>query len=118
MEDLLLRVTWRSLRRAVDPRVTVGIGLDRLSRRGVFRFRLLDRKWSRWGRGLGLGFDIFKVLQAHQLPAVSCARQQHADVLAELGAHAEVDERVVEAGRLGEETGDDAGRAWHVEAPG
>lgn len=46
------------------------------------------------------------------------ARQEHRHILAKLGAHAEVDERVVEAGRLGEETGDDAGHARHVETPG
>lgn len=113
----LLRVRWRSLRRAVDPWVVVRIGLVQLPS-GVFRLQLLDRKWCGRGRGLSLGFDVFKVLQAHHLPALSRARQQHGDVLAKLGAHAEVDERVVEAGRLGKETGDDAGRAWHMKAPG
>lgn len=58
------------------------------------------------------------MLQIHHFPALSCARQQHRDVLPKRGAHAEVDERVVEAGRLGEESGDDAGRAGHMEAPG
>lgn len=68
--------------------------------------------------GLGLGLDVFKVLQTHHLPVLLRAWQQHRDILAKLGAHAEVDERVVEASRLGKETGDDAGRARHVKAPG
>lgn len=58
------------------------------------------------------------MLQTHHLPALLGAGQEQGHVLAKLGAHAKVDERVVEAGRLGEETGDDAGGAGHVEAPG
>lgn len=58
------------------------------------------------------------MLQTHRLPVLLRTRQEQRHVLAKLGAHAKVDERVVEAGRLGEETGNDAGCAWHVEAPG
>lgn len=49
---------------------------------------------------------------------LSRAWQQYRDIFTKLGAHAKVDERVVEASRLGKETGDDAGCAWHMEAPG
>lgn len=113
VEDLLC-VRWRSLRRAVDPWVAVRIGLVRC----VFRLQFLDMKWSRWGRDVSLGLDVFEVLQTDHFPSISRAWQQHRDILAKLGAHAEIDERVVEAGRLGKEAGDDAGCAWHVEAPG
>lgn len=54
----------------------------------------------------------------HHLAVLLCARQKYQNVLAEFGAHAEVDERVVKTGRLGKEAGDDTGCAWHVEAPG
>lgn len=107
---------WRSLRRTVDPRVVVRVGPRRLSG-GVFGLRLLSRKWPERARGLGFGFDVLEVLQTHHLPALSSAGQQHRGVPAEPGAHAAVYERVVKAGGLGEETGDDAGDARHVEAP-
>lgn len=110
-------IRWRRLREAVDPWVAFVIGRLCLLHY-VFRFLLLDRKWCGWRRRIRLGFDVFKVLQMHHLPALSCAWQQHRHVLAELGAHAEVNERIVEAGRLGEETRHNAGCAGHVEAPG
>lgn len=114
-EDLL-RIRRGGLGGAVDPRIAVMDGKLRLVL--VFLLRPVDRKrWRRRG-GRGLGFDVFKALQKHHLPALLRARQDQGHVLAELGAHAEVDERVVEAGGLGEETGDDAGGARHVEAPG
>lgn len=102
---------------AVDPRVALAGEL------GIFQdvlvFLSVDRKRRRRRRrSLSLGFDVLKVLETHHLSALLGARQQHRHILAKLGAHAEVDERVVEAGRLGEETGEDAGCAWHVEAPG
>lgn len=110
-------IRWRGLGEAVDPRVAFVMGRLHLFH-NVFRFLLLDRKWCGWGRSVCLGFDVFEVLQMHHLPALSRARQQHRHVLAELGAHAEVNERIVEAGRLGEETRHDAGCAGHMEAPG
>lgn len=116
-EDLLT-FRWRGLGEAVDPWVAVMTGPLQLLH-GVFRrFLLLDGKRCRWGRSVQLGLDVFEVLQTHHLPALSRARQQHGHVLAELGAHAEVNERIVEAGRLGEETRDDAGCARHMKAPG
>lgn len=102
---------------AVDPGIAVVEGLLRLVH-DVFLFLSVGRKRCRRRRGRSLGFDVLEVLQTHHLPALLRTRQQQGHVLAELGAHAEVDERVVEAGRLGEEAGDDAGGAGHVEAPG
>lgn len=58
-----------------------------------------------------------EALQLDGVLGVARARQQHGHVLTELGAEAKVDERVVEAGRLGEEAGEDAGEVGHVEAP-
>lgn len=105
-----------SFRGAVDPRIALmddlGIFHD------IFLFLSVDRKWRRRRRSLSLGFDVFKVLKTHHLPVLLCTWQEHRHILAKLGAHAEVDEWVVEAGRLGEETSDNAGCAWHMEAPG
>lgn len=116
MEDLLC-VKWRSPRRTIDSRVTLRIVLHRFFH-CVFGLQHLDRKWCGWGRGLSLKLHIFKALQTDHIPVFPCAWQQGAHVLAKFGAHAEIDERVVEAGRLGEEPGDDAGCAWHMEPPG
>lgn len=59
-----------------------------------------------------------KTLELDRVLDIAGARQQDGDVLAELGAEAEVDERVVEAGRLGKEAGEDAGEAGYMEATG
>lgn len=123
VEDLL-HVGRRRLGGAVHPGVAVSVALAQVSR-CVLGLQRPDGPRLRWargrarGRGLGPRLDVLEVLQAHPLPALRRARQQqHGDVSAEPGAHAEVDERVVEAGGLGKEARDDAGRARHVETPG
>lgn len=66
-----------------------------------------------------LGFDLLEALELDGVFGLSAAAgQQHAHVSPELGAQAEVDQRVVEAGGFGEEPREDAGEAGHVETPG
>lgn len=64
--------------------------------------------------GVGLWLET---LQPDRVFGITGARQQYSHVFAELGAEAEVDEGVVEAGRLGEEAGEDAGEIGNVESP-
>lgn len=66
---------------------------------------------------MGISFRL-KALQPHRVFGIMGAGQQDSDVFTELGAESEVDEGVVETGRLGKEAGEDAGEVWHMEAPG
>lgn len=65
--------------------------------------------------GIGLWF---KALQFDGVLGVAGAGQQDGHVFAELRAEPEVDERVVETGRLGKEASEDAGEVGHMEAKG
>ena len=103
-------------RGAGHPLVDVRVLRVRLGN-GVFAPCLLSTKRSP-GSALGPGSKGLEVLQPHHLAAPPDAGHQRRHLLAELGAHAEVDERVVEAGGLGEEPRDDAGGVGHLEAPG
>lgn len=64
-----------------------------------------------------LPLELFEALELDGVSGLSAAGQQHAHVSPELGAQAEVDERVVEAGGFGEEPREDAGETGHVETP-
>ena len=114
--DASLRVRARVRRRAGHPLVDVRVLRVRLGK-GVFAPWLLNTKGSP-GSALGPGSEGLEVLQPHHLAAPPDARHQLRHLLAELGAHAKVDERVVEAGGLGEEPGDDACGVGNLEAPG
>lgn len=120
VEHLLVSGRWRA-RWASHPRVWAR-DVVRLVPGRVFPLCPVQRNFesssaSRSGSGLGIGLWL-ETLQLDGVFGIAGARQQDGHVFAELGTESEVDERVVEAGGLGKEAGEDAGEVGHMEAPG
>lgn len=121
VEHLLADGRWR-VGRAPHPRVRAGEWVRLLGSERVLFLCPVQRNFesgstscSRSAVGVGLRFEP---LQLDGVFGVAGAWQQDGHIFAKLGTESEVDEGVVEAGRLCKETGEDAGEVGHVEAPG
>lgn len=65
-------------------------------------------------RRLGLlWFEVFETFELHRVLDFLGTMEQDENVLSKFGAHSKVDDGIVEASRLGKQTGKDAGKVGH-----